>query len=42
MVREVVQESLGYSPNKLIFGHEVRGPIAVFADNWVPPEFSNV
>ncbi len=41
-IREVVQESLGYSPNELVFGHEVRGPIAVFADNWVPPESSNV
>ncbi len=27
--REVVQESLGFSPNQLVFGHCVRGPLGV-------------
>lgn len=26
--REVSQESLGFSPNDLVFGHTVRGPLA--------------
>ncbi len=26
-VRETVQESLGFSPADLIFGHTVRGPL---------------
>lgn len=25
--REAVQESLGFSPAQLVFGHEVRGPL---------------
>lgn len=25
--REVVQESLGFSPNELVFGHRIRGPM---------------
>ncbi|KAI7790505.1 hypothetical protein IRJ41_012050 [Triplophysa rosa] len=33
-IREVVQESLGFSPNKLVFGHTVRGPIATLTDTW--------
>lgn len=40
-IREVVQESIGFSPNELVFGHTVRGPIAVLADEWKtsdPPE----
>ena len=31
--REVVQESTGFSPNDLVFGHAVRGPLAVFKDD---------
>lgn len=27
--REVQQESLGFSPNDLVFGHSVRGPFSV-------------
>ncbi len=40
-IREVVQESTGFSPNELVFGHTVRGPIALLADEWRtsdPPE----
>ena len=33
-IREVAQESLGFSPNELVFGHAVRGPTAVLADEW--------
>lgn len=32
--REVIQESTGFSPNDLIFSHKVRGPLALFQDNW--------
>lgn len=32
--REVCQESTGFSPNDLVFGHKVRGPLAVIHDEW--------
>jgi transposase InsO family protein len=32
--REVSQESTGFSPNDLVFGHTVRGPLAVLQDDW--------
>lgn len=28
--REVVQESMGFSPNDLVFGHKVRGLLSIF------------
>lgn len=31
--RKVTQESTGFSPNDLVFGHEVRGPLAVLQGN---------
>lgn len=31
--REVVQESTGFSPNELVFGHQVRGPLAILKSN---------
>lgn len=34
-------EVIGFSPNELVFGHTVRGYIAVLADEWKtsdPPE----
>ena len=34
-VRESVQESLGFSPFKLVFGHSVRGPLKVLKENWL-------
>ena len=37
-IREVVQESTGFSPDKLVFGHAVRGPTAVLADEWCTAE----
>ena len=32
--RGVVQESTGFSPNDLVFGHRVRGPMAILEDSW--------
>ena len=37
-VREVPTESLGFSPNDLVFGHRVRGPLDVVRDAWCDPE----
>ena len=34
-VRETVQESLGFSPTGLVFGHTVRGPLSVLKDQLV-------
>ena len=34
-VREVVQESLGFSPSKLVFGHTVRGPLKLLKEKWL-------
>lgn len=31
--RQVVQESTGFSPNELVFGHTVRGPLDTFCDS---------
>ena len=36
--REVVQESTGFSPNELVFGHTVRGPLALLHDPVAQPE----
>ena len=34
-VRELVQESLGFSPFELIFGHLVHGPLKLLKENWL-------
>ena len=34
-IREVVQESLGFSPFELIFGHTVRGPLKLMKEMWL-------
>ncbi|KAM3842935.1 tudor domain-containing protein 15-like [Diretmus argenteus] len=34
-VREVVQESLGFSPSELIFAHSVRGPLKMLKESWI-------
>jgi hypothetical protein len=34
-IREVSQTSLGFSPNELIFGHKLRGPLQVLKEIWV-------
>ena len=36
-VRESVQESLGFSPFDLIFGHSVRGPLTILKEAWLSP-----
>ncbi len=32
-VREAVQESLGFSPAELVFGHTVRGPLKMLKES---------
>lgn len=32
--RESVQESLGFSPFELVFGHRVRGPLSLLSEQW--------
>ncbi len=34
-LRETVQESLGFSPAELVFGHTVRGPLKLLKENWL-------
>lgn len=33
--REAVQESLGFSPFELVFGHAVRGPLKLLKEKWL-------
>ena len=33
--REVVQESLGFSPFELLYGRTVRGPLKVLKETWL-------
>ena len=33
--REVVQESIGFSPAELVFAHDVRTPLSVIKDQWL-------
>merc|ERR1711860_195429 len=33
--REAVQESLGFSPFELVFGHSVRGPLLFLKEKWL-------
>ncbi|XP_069945022.1 uncharacterized protein [Cherax quadricarinatus] len=40
-VRETVQESTGYSPFELIFGHNVRGPLRVLKEGWMGEDVSS-
>ena len=34
-VRESFQESLGFSPFELVFGHSIRGPLKLLKENWL-------
>ncbi|ORD93107.1 POL, partial [Enterospora canceri] len=36
-VREAPTESLGFSPNQLVFGHRVRGPLDLVREAWCAP-----
>ena len=40
-VREVVQESLGFSPSELVFGHTVRGPLKILRESWLSEKASH-
>jgi hypothetical protein len=33
--RDSVQESLGFSPFELVFGHQVRGPLKLLKEKWL-------
>lgn len=35
---EVVQESIGFSPNDLFFSHIIHGPLALLRDSWTEPD----
>ncbi|XP_063585382.1 uncharacterized protein LOC134762766 [Penaeus indicus] len=37
-IRESKQESLGFSPFELVYGHEVRGPLKLLKESWVSEE----
>ena len=41
-VRESVQESLGFSPFELVFGHSVRGPLKLLKENWLSENTENL
>jgi len=36
--RDSVQESLGFSPFELVFGHRVNGPLSLVSENWSGPD----
>ncbi|XP_071824592.1 uncharacterized protein [Apostichopus japonicus] len=36
--REAVQETLGFSPFELVFGHTVRGPLKLLKEKWLNDE----
>ena len=40
-VRESVQESLGFSPFELVFGHTPRGPLKLLKEVWLAEEVSD-
>ena len=35
---KVVQETLGFSPFELVFGHTVRGPLKLLKEKWLNDE----
>ena len=37
-MREVPSETTGYSPFELLYGRQVRGPLAILNDLWIEPE----
>ncbi|KAK2920619.1 hypothetical protein Q8A73_000104 [Channa argus] len=39
-VRETRQESLGFSPSDLVFGHTVRGPLRLLLEKWLSEKSS--
>ena len=41
-VRESVQESLGFSPLELVFGHTVRGPLKLLKEKFLSNDDSSL
>ena len=41
-VRESVQESLGFSPFELVFGHTVRGPLKLLKEKFLSNDDSSL
>ena len=41
-VRKSVQESLGFSPFELVFGHAVRGPLLLLKEKWLDEELEKI
>ena len=41
-VRESVQESWGFSPFELVFGHSVCGPLKLLQENWLSENTENL
>lgn len=41
-VRETTQESLGFSPADLVFGHTVRGPLKLLKEKWMSKESPSI
>ena len=41
-VRESVQESLGFSPFELVFGHTVRGPLKLLKEKFLSDDDSSL
>ena len=41
-VREFVQESLGFSPFELVFGHKVRGPLKLLKEKFLSNDDSSL
>ena len=41
-IRNITQESLGFSPAELLYGRELRGPLKVLRDAWLDPDESSV
>ena len=37
-IRESIQDSLGFSPFELVFGHSVRGPLKLLKEVWMSDE----
>ena len=36
-IRDSPQESLGFSPFELVYGHQVRGPLSLLSEQWIEP-----
>ena len=34
-IREAPQESLGFSPFEMVYGRQLRGPLALITDEWL-------